>query len=197
MPSEKTTKIWLSIGIGAGIIFLTAFLTSQVIFPFIFRSPKELEVPNLIGKSFANARRSLENMGIHAVVKDSIWSETERVGTILEQEPAPGGMLRSEGTIYVRVSRGSQQVGVPSVIGQSYHEAYYLLLNAGLKGVVRDSLYSGSYIANTVIRCHPESGSRVEKGSTVHLTLSRGPEPVLETGPEPPDGFIDYNEDSF
>ena len=127
MPSEKTTKIWLSIGIGAGIIFLTAFLTSQVIFPIIFRSPKELEVPNLIGKSFADARRSLENMGIHAVVKDSIWSETERVGTILEQEPAPGGMLRSEGTIYVRVSRGSQQVGVPSVNRQSYQEAYYKL----------------------------------------------------------------------
>lgn len=180
MASEKATKVWLTIGIGAGIIFLTAFLTSQVIFPFIFRAPKEIEVPNLIGQRFDNARRSLEDLGIHAVVKDSIWSETEKVGTILEQDPAPGELLRSEGTIYVRVSRGSQQVGIPSVVGQSYHEAYYTLLNVGLKGVVSDSLYSSSYTVNTVIRTRPETGSKVEKGSTVQLSISRGPEPVTE-----------------
>lgn len=178
MASDKTKKFWLTIGIGAGIIFLSAFLTSQFIFPFIFRAPQEIEVPNLIGKSSAAARRSLSELGLHAVVQDSIWSETERVDTILEQNPAPGEFIIPEGTIYFRVSRGSRQVGVPSVVGLSYHEAYYTLHSAGLKGVVADSLYSDSYAANTVIRCAPGVGSKIEKGSTVRMYMSRGPEPV-------------------
>ncbi len=178
MASDKTKKIWLTIGIGAGIIFLTAFLTSQIILPIVFRAPKEIELPNLVGNSFAAARLALSELGLHVVVQDSIWSESERVNTVMEQNPAPGEFIRPEGTVYIRVSRGSRQVGVPSLVGLSYHEAYYTLHSAGLKGVVADSLYSDSYAANAVIRISPGVGSKIEKGSTVRMYLSRGPEPV-------------------
>lgn len=179
MASEKSKKIWLTLGIGAGIIFLSAFITSQIIFPIIFRSPKQVEVPNLVGKSSAAARQTLSELGLHTVVKDSIWSETERIDTVLEQNPAPGELIAPEGTIYLRVSRGSRKVGVPSVVGLSYQEAYYTLVSAGLKGEVADSLYSDSYAPNTVIRCAPGVGSKIELGSVVRMYMSRGPEPVV------------------
>lgn len=179
MPSDKTKKLWLTIGIGAGIILVSAFLTSQIIFPLIFRAPKEIEVPNLVGVSFAEARKALGELGLHSVVKDSIWSETQRVDIVMEQTPAPGDMISPEGTVYFRVSRGSRQVGVPSVVGLSYHEAYYTLRSAGLKGVVADSLYSDSYAPNAVIRSSPGDGSKIEKGSSVRLYISRGPEPFI------------------
>ena len=179
MASEKSKRMWLTLGIGAGIIFLTAFLTSQIVFPIIFRAPKEIEVPKLLGLNTEQARDKLSELGLHAVVKDSIWSETEPVNTVLEQDPDPGEMITPEGTVYFRVSRGSRQVGVPSVVGLSYQEAYYTLMSAGLKGVVADSLYSDSYAANTVIRSSPGAGSKLEKGSTIRMYISRGPEPII------------------
>ncbi|HOG31189.1 MAG TPA: PASTA domain-containing protein [Candidatus Syntrophosphaera sp.] len=182
MASEISKKFWLTVGIGAGIIFLSAFITSQIIFPIIFREPKQIEVPNLVGISSAAARQTLSALGLHAVVKDSIWSETERIDTVLEQNPAGGALIKPEGTVYLRVSRGTRKVGVPSVVGLSYQEAYYTLVNAGLKGVVADSLYSDSYAPNTVIRCIPGVGSKIELGAVVRMYMSRGPEPVIQGG---------------
>lgn len=183
MKRTKWSKFWLSLGIGFGIIFLSAFITSQLIFPLLFGKPKSVEVPDLVGLNFSRARRNLTELGLHAVIKDSIWSETESIETILEQDPQPGELLKPEGTVYLRVSSGSKQVGVPSVIGLSYHEAYYTLHGAGLKGVVVDSLYSDAYPVNNVIRSVPGVGTKIERGSNVRLYLSRGPEPV----PEEPD----------
>jgi serine/threonine-protein kinase len=178
MASAKTKKIWLIIGIGFGIVFISAFVTSQIIFPIIFRSPKNVEVPDVVGMSLAKARQQLSGLGLHAVVRDSIWSDTDKVDIILEQDPAPGKKISKESSIYFRISRGTKEVGVPSVIGLSYHEAYYTLRSAGLQDMVADSLYSDSYRVNTVIRCSPTVGSKVDKGSSVRIYLSRGPEPL-------------------
>ncbi|MBW6514382.1 MAG: PASTA domain-containing protein [Candidatus Syntrophosphaera sp.] len=195
MKKTNWQKFWLALGIGFGIIFLSAFITSQVIFPLLFGKPKNVEVPNLVGMSFSRARRNLTELGLHAVIKDSIWSETEMIETILEQDPQPGERLKPEGTVYLRVSSGSKQVGVPSVIGLSFHEAYYTLHNVGLKGVVADSLYSDAYAVNNVIRCVPEVGSKIERGSNVRLYLSRGPEPVPEL--LAPESAPDYEDPDY
>ncbi|MGC9361411.1 MAG: PASTA domain-containing protein [Candidatus Syntrophosphaera sp.] len=179
---SKTTwkKAWLTIGIGFGIILLSAFVTSQIVFPLLFGRPKNVEVPNLVGKTFSKARRELTDLGLHAVIKDSVWSETETIETILEQDPLPGELLKPEGSVYLRISSGSRKVGVPYVIGLSYQEAYYALHNLGLKAVVVDSLYSDSYAPNYVLKSSPDAGLKINRGSNVRLYLSRGPEPVPE-----------------
>lgn len=179
---SKTTwkKAWLTIGIGLGIIIVSAFVTSQIVFPLLFGRPKNVEVPNLVGMTFSKARRELTDLGLHAVIKDSIWSETETIETVLEQDPPPGEFLKPEGSVYLRISGGSRKVLVPYVIGLSFPEAYYALRNLGLKGVVIDSLYSDSYSPNFVVKSSPEEGSKIDRGSNVRLYLSRGPEPVPE-----------------
>ena len=65
----KRRKIWMTIGIGLGIIFITAFLTSQIIFPLIFRTPKNVEVPNVVGLSLPMAKLRLTQLGLHIVVR--------------------------------------------------------------------------------------------------------------------------------
>ncbi len=184
MASNKTKKFWLSLGIGAGVILISAFITSQIALPLLLRSPKNIEVPNLVGNSTAAARRVLEEMGLHVVIQDSIWSSTEKLDTVLEQSPAAGDMVASEGTVYIRVSKGNQLVGVPSVIGLSLDTAVATLERAGLKGIKSSTRYSDSYAQNTVVSCSPEVDARVEKGTLVNLVVSRGPEPVIVQEPE-------------
>lgn len=167
--------------IGFGVILVTAFLVGQVIMPIIFAKPKNVEVPDLIGKNISTAKRILQEAGLHAVVRDSIWSETAKIESVLEQHPEPGSMTKLEGTVYLVICKGSQIVAVPGVVGRSYEEAFIALRGSGLRASVADSLYSQSYPANTVIRTSPPNGSRVEKNAMVRLFLSRGPEPMADS----------------
>ena len=180
MASEKTKKIWMTIGIGLGIIFITAFLTSQIIFPLVFRTPKTLEVPNVVGLSLPMAKLRLSQLGLHIVVRDSVWSETGQPNTILDQDPPAGKKIKPESTVYVKVNRGPMKVGVPYLIGMSFNDAYYTLKSSGLQGVIVDSLYSDNYPINTVVRISPPEGTKVEKGARVRLYISKGPKPFIE-----------------
>jgi len=180
MASEKTKKIWMTIGIGLGIILITAFLTSQIIFPLIFRTPKNVEVPNVVGLSLPMAKLRLTQLGLHVVVKDSVWSETGQPNTILDQDPQPGKKIKPESTVYVKVNRGPMRVGVPYLVGLNYSDAYYTLKSAGLEAVIADSLYSDNYPRNTIVRSSPPQGTKVEKGAKVKLYISKGPKPFIE-----------------
>jgi serine/threonine-protein kinase len=178
---NKLRKAGYLILIGLGIIMVTAFLTGQIIMPLIFARPKNIEVPDLIGKNISTAKRILQEAGLHVVVRDSVWSDSAKIESVLEQHPEPGTMAKLEGTVYLVICKGSQIVAVPGVVGRSYEEAFLTLRNSGLRASVADSLFSQSYPANTVIRTSPPNGSRVEKNAMVRLFLSRGPEAVADT----------------
>jgi serine/threonine-protein kinase len=168
-------------GIGLGIVLISAFISSQLIFPLLFGRPRSVEVPELVGKSLSKARRELTELGLHTVVKDSVWSEEAKVEEVIEQHPEPGKKLKPEGSVYLVVCRGSRIVSVPSLNGKTYSEAYVSLRGSDLRARVADSLYSNSYPVNTVVRSSPSAGTKVEKESTIKLYLSRGPEPADST----------------
>ncbi|MCD8478788.1 MAG: PASTA domain-containing protein, partial [Candidatus Cloacimonetes bacterium] len=86
---------------------------------------------------------------------------------------------RTERCIWWSVKQ--QMVDVPRLIGLSYQEALITLRNYDLRFSVVDSLYSDTEPRNTVMRSTPMSGSKVEKRTTVKLTLSKGPEAVRDS----------------
>lgn len=190
-------KTGLIVAIGAGIVLVTAFIVGQILFPLLFPRQK-VEVPDLVGMNFASARRQMSDLGLHVVVKDSVWSETDKIDTILEQDPKEGKKLDKESSIYVRVSRGSKMVLVPSLTNMKANEAVLTLHNLGLGFVVADSTYQENYSVNTIYRSLPGGGNKVEKGTTVRLYISKGPEPIADLPPETtaPDADIDYQTDS-
>lgn len=184
VKKERFYRVGYKLLIGLGIIMVTAFLVGQVIMPIVFAKPKNVEVPNLVGKNISVAKRMLLEAGLHVVVSDSVWSETARIETVLEQSPEPGTMTKIEGTVYLTICKGSQVVVVPGLIGLSYEEAFASLRSSGLRAAVADSTYNQSYPVNTVIRTSPPHGARVEKNTMVRLSLSRGPEPVQDPAEE-------------
>ncbi|MDP2172513.1 MAG: PASTA domain-containing protein [Candidatus Cloacimonadaceae bacterium] len=177
----NSRKAGYIIGIGFGIVLLTAFFTSQVVFPIMFGKPKNVAVPEVVGMKISQAKRLLREIGLHVVVRDSVWSESDPIETVLEQFPEPGAKLKAEGTVYLVICKGSQIVPVPTVIGRHFEEAFATLRNSGLRALVSDSLYSDSYPRNMVVRSSPPGGTRVEKSSTVKLYLSRGAEPLPDS----------------
>lgn len=177
-----SAKQWgYMIGIGLGIVFVTAFITSQLVLPLVFGRPDTIQTPEVIGLSLNQAKRILQEEKLHVVVKDSLYSETDRVDAVLDQSPAPGEKIKEDGTVFLVISKGSKMVKVPNVLGASFQDAMITLRNSDLRSAIVDSVYSESTSRNMVLRSSPSPNSRVEKRTLVKLTLSRGPEPLPDS----------------
>ncbi len=180
------------LGIGLGIIFVTAFIFSKMILPLAFGRPKKVETPHLVGLSLAEAKTMLTKKKLHVVVKDSLYSEVTRMDNILDQSPIAGARIREEGTVFLVVSKGSKMVTVPELRGTRFQQAMVTLRNHDLRSSIVDSLYSDRYEQNTVLRSNPGAGTKLEKRSMIRLTLSRGSEPQPDSL-----GFEDFLPSDF
>jgi len=170
-------KLGYLLGIGLGIIIVTAFVFSQLIFPLVLGRTPKVETPDVIGLNLIQAKRKLQAEKLHVVVKDSLFSESAPVESVLEQSPEAGEKIRQEGTVYLVISKGSATVTMPSFIGRPFQEVFVALRNLELHSAVIDSSYSEVYPVNSVMRTIPSSGEKVLKKSTIKLILSRGSEP--------------------
>ncbi|MCK9558452.1 MAG: PASTA domain-containing protein [Candidatus Cloacimonetes bacterium] len=181
MASKKAKQWGYVIGIGVGIIFVTAFLFSQIILPLLLGGAETLETPEVTGLALTQAKRILQELKLHPVVKDSVFSETMKLDVVMDQSPAPGSRIKEDGTVYLVISKGSKMIKVPDVLGTGYQEAMLTLRNYDLRSTIVDSVYSDRYPRNTVVRSMPSAHTRIEKRSMVRLSLSKGPEPLPDS----------------
>jgi beta-lactam-binding protein with PASTA domain len=137
--------------------------------------PERVAVPDLEGRSLAEARRRADDAGLSVRVVDRGFHFGAPPGEVVAQEPDSGRAL--EGTpLRVSVSAGLPPVDIPSVLGLSIEQAETQLRVAGLEvGRVTNS-YSrepeGDVIAQTPSRGHARHGGAVD------LVVSKGREPV-------------------
>ena len=71
----------------------------------ISQGPASLQVPDLTGRTVADARSTLEQLGLHlgAVSRDTSSFQPEN--TVLSQSPAAGQMIGAAGRVNLRISR--------------------------------------------------------------------------------------------
>lgn len=181
MSNKKTKLYGYYVGIGFGIIILVAFLTSQILMPLLFGRAKSVKVPNVIYKQSSEATTILVNKKLHAVVKDSIYSDEIKTGIVVSQKPEQGTMLKPDGTVFLVISKGSKFVKLPDLTGMSVQAAWIRLRGIGLNFTVADSIYSDEYSPNSVIQTSPSAGERVEKNSKIKLIISKGRANVQDT----------------
>jgi serine/threonine-protein kinase len=181
MDIDKAKFYGYYIGIGFGIVLVVAFLTSQIIMPLFFGKAKTAQVPDLDKMSATQAVRLLVDNKLHAVVRDSTWSDEIAFNYVISQKPKAGAYIKPDGTVYLIVSKGSKTVKVPEIVGLNVQAAWILLKNAGLKFTIADSLNSTLYPVNTVIQAAPGVGEKVERKSKIKLYISKGSVEVRDT----------------
>jgi serine/threonine-protein kinase len=134
----------------------------------------EVEIPNVVGKTRDSAVAELARVGLDARVVE-VNSDREE-GTVTAQSPE-AGLVVVEGTqVRINVSKGPKPVVVPTVVGLPYDRAASELQQAGF-GVTRVDVAS-NLERNTVVDQDPDGGSQSSKGTTVTLSVSRGPDTV-------------------
>jgi eukaryotic-like serine/threonine-protein kinase len=137
----------------------------------ISSGPASVAVPDVQGLSEAEATKRLEDAGL-LVDPEFAFSDTIPEGRAIGTDPGPGISLDTGQTVKLIVSRGSNKVEVPSVIGLQDDQALARLQSADLAGTVveRDS----DEPAGKVLAQSPTAGKLVRSGSSVTIFVSTG-----------------------
>ncbi len=144
----------------------------------VLRGTSAITVPDLTGKTEAEAKKILADAGLLLGTVTRDYSETIPEGKIISQNPKAGSKITKNMKIDIVVSRGAPLISVPDCRGLSLDEAKAKLQSEGLEvGNVTEE-FSSSQPAGKISSQNPAPGSDVRKGSKVDLALSKGPEMV-------------------
>jgi len=140
------------------------------------------DVPNVTNKQVEFAISQLERKGF-SVGEENYVNRSVPRNTVLEQDPLPGSageecsfltFFCSKPTVDLTISAGPGSGEIPSTAGLSEEEATERLEEAGFEAGV-DRVNSKTVDEGLVIRSEPGGGTTATKGSTVTLSVSRGP----------------------
>lgn len=136
---------------------------------------------SLVGKNIDTVIAELESLGLKV---NDVAQETSEASPNTVLSVSPSGSVEAGSTIKVVYAMASQTVNVPAVSGMSFSAAQQLLQSAGLAAVKGSEAFDDS-VAGTVLSQSVPANSEVAPGTSVSLTVSKGPEPVSTPTPTP------------
>jgi beta-lactam-binding protein with PASTA domain/predicted Ser/Thr protein kinase len=132
---------------------------------------KQVTVPNLIGQNQNDAVARLTDLGLKYDVRDIPSDQPQ--GTVIGQKPRAETKVAEKTQVRISVSSGPKQIGIPDVRGSSYETALSQL--QALDFAVARTDADSNQVAGTVIAQNPAANTFAAKGSTITLTVSKGP----------------------
>lgn len=161
------------------IVWLTviALLTASIaVGGWWFGSGRYGEIPQVLGLEQVAAVSALEEAGFSTNTRQ-IYSDDVAAEKIAATEPSPGESLVRGDSVTVMVSRGKPTVpGIPQ--NRSIDSLRPLLEERTLNLEVSEPSYSNDIAEGGVVKLSPSPGKQVSTGSTISVSLSRGPAPV-------------------
>ena len=135
---------------------------------------KEVEVPDVRGYDSDTAWQMLEDANLN-VKREFEYSEDVAASKVIRQDPEKGTTVKEGDTVTIYVSQGVESVKVPNVEEKTQSKAEAALIAVGLKCKVKEE-YSDQVDSGKVISQSVEADKYVDKGTTVTITVSKGPE---------------------
>lgn len=131
--------------------------------------PEPVVVPDVTNQTLEQAQASLSASGFKVKTSEQ-YDDNVGLGRVISTTPASGTTAYRGDKVRVVVSKGSQYVAVPSVVGMDTESARATLENAGFRVETREQF--GVTLANRVLSQDPGGGSQAVRGTTVTLTIT-------------------------
>ncbi len=157
---------------------LLAFALSLLTTTRLLRQVMVVEVPDLTGQTMEAARSRLRAQRLAIDISEFRFDLRIPANQIITQDPAAGQKVKTGRVVRVVVSRGSQTVKVPEVLGLNLTEAGLALGRKGLNPGKSTRLYSPEAPKNAVLDQWPAPDQYLNQGGRVDLLVSLGPRPV-------------------
>jgi serine/threonine protein kinase/beta-lactam-binding protein with PASTA domain len=140
-------------------------------------TPAFARVPaGLVGLDEGTAIDRITSRGLKAVTLQR--ASTTPPGVVIRVTPIAGQRLRTGSTVTLSISQGVDTKTVPKIVGLSLADATTLLTQHGLQLGDQNEKYDLTD-AGTVIIQDPAAGATAPVGSSVNVTVSKGPKDVL------------------
>ncbi|AKL65812.1 MULTISPECIES: Stk1 family PASTA domain-containing Ser/Thr kinase [Streptomyces] len=152
--------VLLALGIGGGVWYIN--------------SGQFTKVPNLLGKTEAQAKSDLSSAGLGVKRVDRKFSETFDRGTVMDTDPGGGKRIRGNGAVVLTVSRGPEIVAVPNLKDRTLDEAKAELAKTGLEAGVVSQAFSQDVPQGSVISTDPAGGEKRAPDTAVSILVSKG-----------------------
>ena len=133
-------------------------------------------MPDIVGKTVAEAQAKLSTMGISLDSSKTEFSDTYYEGLIIQQDPEAEEAVIPGITVHATVSLGTKaSYTLKQITGMSLADAQAALENAGVGTAEVREEFSDSVEKNCVIRWQSTGDStEVKEGDSVILIVSRG-----------------------
>ena len=156
-PTQRISTLGLTIGISNA------------------RRPKEVAIPNLVGKTVDEAKQILTENKLNYVEDSSEYNTTYPAGQIISQTPnfVDGRKIKQNTDVKVVVSLGTETTTVPKLKGLTKDEAEDAAKSSKIKLEFVDEI-SKTVEAGVIIKQEKEEGETVNAGDTVKVYVSIG-----------------------
>nr|WP_320025595.1 Stk1 family PASTA domain-containing Ser/Thr kinase [uncultured Acetobacterium sp.] len=155
-------------------VFAAVAVVAMGIMAYAFFSGKTVEVPDIKGKTTAEAKTTLEKLDLVLEVEKEVYNADVAAGLIITQNPESGKELQSGKTVKVTVSKGVKTGTIPSVIGMSEADAVKAIETANfVVGEIKRE-YNSNYNADIVFQMNPNGATTANEGTKVTIYVSKG-----------------------
>ena len=173
LQKHKKTKIFLLVILFILIFVATIFITK---FAMDAGTVKNVQIPNLIGKTELEVREILSNTKFTYIISSEEYNTEYEKGKVISQDPEYRNnfTIKENSQISLVISKGTEMTVVPKVAGlTSYEEAVKELNNAKLKAEKIEQTHD-KIPEGTVIKQEPVEGTEAKAGDTVKVYVSIG-----------------------
>ena len=171
-PQSQFSR-WSSITLMVSILAVAGVVSALTAMRFAIRG-REVEVPQLSGKTKEEAEQILTGRGLKLRVTSSRFSSDVAEGKVLDQIPSSGTRLKVDRTVKVLLSLGERRYAVPNLVGSSLRAAQLTLTQRRL--TLGNTLYThiSEGDASTVIYQSPKPGTQEGADPSVNIVISLG-----------------------
>lgn len=163
----KAKKFWL----GLILIMAIGFGVGTFMSYGNFWSTAEVEVPNVVGRQAAIAQQMIEEKNLRVNVAETYDIDVPE-GQVASQYPEAGSKVKEQREITIYVSKGGEELVMPDLKGMSKENAQSKLKRMGLVVVIYEE--NDEADAGTVIKQDIPPGTKINKGKTVDIIVSKG-----------------------
>ena len=153
--------------IGAGIL---VYMTLNLSGSQIFANHYDVDLPNFVGQTVRTVQSDINNEGFQFEIVEE-YNTDYKSGVVFSQTPVPPKEVKDNAKITLYVSKGTQIVTVPDIVGETYGNAVKALQELGLV-VIRETDNTNEFNGNTITKVEPDAGSSVESGTQVTIYVN-------------------------
>ena len=139
----------------------------------ISKGPAGVKVTDVIGHEETRAEKELQADGFVVAVKD-VYSDELSEGLVVSTSPDTGSLAAPGSTVTISVSRGREQVKIPSVsVGMTFEQAREKLEDAGFEGRIKEGTEPSDSVGEGFVTRY-DPAKTVDPQGTVTIYVSTG-----------------------